>query len=59
MHVNSIKMLLKADSHLPKNDESPLKKMKTAFYFILKAYFVLNIFEFKSWLFGHVEKIAC
>ena len=58
-------MLLKADSHLPKKicficfNESPLKKMKTAFYFILKAYFVHNLFEFKSWLFGHVEQIAC
>ena len=27
-----------------------------AFYFILKALFILKIFEFLSWHFGHVEK---
>ena len=27
-------------------------------YFIFKALFVLKIFEFLSWLFGHVEKTA-
>ena len=32
-----------------KNDEN-------AFYFISKAPFVLKIFEFLSWLFGHVAK---
>ena len=35
--------------------ESPLKIMKNAFYFILKALFVLKIFEFLSWLFVHVR----
>ena len=30
--------------------------MKNAFYFILKALFVIKIFKFLSWLFGHVEK---
>ena len=41
---------LKSDSHLPKNfficfkDEKSLKMMKNAFYFILKAIFVLKIF---------------
>ena len=38
--------------------ESPLKMMKNAFYFILKALFVLRIFKFLSWLFGHVGKTA-
>ena len=38
--------------------ESPLKKMKNAFYFIIKTLFVLQIFKFLSWLFGNVEKIA-
>ena len=38
--------------------ESPLKKMKNAFYFILKALFVLKIFKFLSWLFGYVGKTA-
>ena len=38
--------------------ESPLKMMKNAFYFILKALFVLKIFKFLSRLFGHVEKTA-
>ena len=56
-------MDLKSDSHLPKNCiirfiESPLKIMKNAFYFILKTFFVLKIFQFLSWLFNHVEKIA-
>ena len=43
---------LKSDSHLPKKflficlNESPLKLMKNAFYFILKALFVLKIFKF-------------
>ena len=36
--------------------ESPLKKMKNAFYFTLKSFYVLKIFKFLSWLFGHVEK---
>ena len=31
--------------------ESPLKVMKNAFYFILKALFVLEIFKFLSWRF--------
>ena len=34
----------------------PLKMMKNAFYFILKALFVLKIFKFLSRLFGHVGK---
>ena len=54
--------MLKSDSHLPKKIcvicliESPLKLMKNAFYFILKALFVLKIFKFLSRLFGHVGK---
>ena len=44
---------LKSDSHLPKKcvicfSESPLKTIKNAFYFILKALFVLKIFKFFS-----------
>ena len=38
--------------------ESPLRMMKNAFYFILKALIVLKIFKFLSWSFGHVEKTA-
>ena len=30
--------------------------MKTAFYFNSKALFVLKIFKFLSWLFGHIAK---
>ena len=30
--------------------------MKNALYFTLKAFFVLKIFKFFSWLFGHVGK---
>ena len=32
--------------------------MKNTFYFILKALFDLNRFNFLSWLLGHVEKMA-
>ena len=45
-------IFLKLDSHLPKKNfficfnESRLKIMKNAFYFILKALFVLEIFKF-------------
>ena len=55
---------LKSDSHLPKIfcfisfTESLLKIMKNTFYFILKALFLLKIFKFLSWLFGHVWKTA-
>ena len=55
---------LKSDSPLPKIKniicviESPLKIMKNAFYFILKALFILKIFKFLSWLVGHVEETA-
>ena len=36
--------------------ESPLKMMKNTFYFTSKALFVLKIFMFLSWIFGHVSK---
>ena len=36
--------------------ESSLKMMKNVFYFTLKALFVLKIFKFVFWLFGHEEK---
>ena len=36
--------------------ESPLKLMKNAFYFTVKAVFVLKIFKFLPWFFGHIEK---
>ena len=45
---------LKLDSHLPKIsfyicfNDSPLKMMENAFYFILKALSVLEIFKFLS-----------
>ena len=48
-------LILKSDSHLPKNfalftlfNERPLKTMKNAFYFILKSLFVLKIFKIWS-----------
>ena len=53
---------LKSDSHLPKKiiccNDSLSKILKNAFYFILKALFILKIFKFLSWHFGHVEKMA-
>ena len=36
--------------------ERPLKMMKNAFYFTSKVFFVLKIFKFLPWLFGHVAK---
>ena len=36
--------------------ECPLKMIKNAFYFTLKALFVLKIFKFLSSIFPHVEK---
>ena len=39
-------------------NDSPSKMTKNAFYFILKALFVVKIFKFLSWLFGHAEKTA-
>ena len=36
--------------------DSPSKMMKNAFYYILKALFVLKIFKFLSWLFEHAWK---
>ena len=38
--------------------EYPIEMIKNAFYFILKAIFILKIFKFLSWLFGHVGKTA-
>ena len=32
-----------------------LKMKKNAFYFILKGFYVLKIFTFLSWVFGHVK----
>ena len=36
--------------------ESSLEMMKNGFYFTSKALFVLKIFKFLFWLFGHVSK---
>ena len=56
LNVNS----LKSDSHQKMFSicfiESSLKMIKNAFYFILKTLFVLKIFKFLPWLFGHVGK---
>ena len=55
---------LKTDSHLAKKiciicfTESLLRMMENAFHFISKALFVLKIFKFLSWQFGHVRKNA-
>ena len=55
---------LNSDSQPPKKflficfNDSPSKLKKNAFYFILKALYILKIFKFLSWLFGHVEKTA-
>ena len=55
---------LKSDTHLPKKkificfNNSPSNMMKNAFYFILKAPFVLKVFKLLYWIFGHVDKTA-
>ena len=36
--------------------ESPLKMMKIFFHFMLKAFFILKILTFLSWLFGDIGK---
>ena len=36
--------------------ETPLKLVKSPFYFTLKALLVLKIFKILSWLLGQVEK---
>ena len=36
--------------------ENPLKMTKNAFYFMLNALFIIEIFKFLSWLFGYVAK---
>ena len=38
--------------------ENPLKMIKNAFYFMLKASFILKVFKFLSWRFGHAEKMV-
>ena len=38
--------------------ESPLIIMKNAIYFTLEVLLVLKIFNFWSWLFGHVENVT-
>ena len=58
LYTSSLKKFIDALSGLRQflAFESPLKVMKNAFNFTLKALFVLKIFKFLSWLFGHVEK---
>ena len=52
-------LTLKSGCHsLEKTALFALKIMKNAFYFTLKALFVLKIFKILSRLFVHVEKTA-
>ena len=53
--INSLKDPLSDLRQFP-TTESPLKLIKNDFYFVLKTLFVLKIFTFLSWLFGHVGK---
>ena len=32
--------------------------MENTFYLVLKAFFVLKIFKYLSWIIGHVEKMV-
>ena len=60
--INYVLKALKSDFHLLKRFcviwliKSPFDVLKNAFYFILKALFVLKIFKFLSQLFAHVGK---
>ena len=36
--------------------ERPVKMIKDAFYFMLRVFFIYELFSFLSWLFGYVEK---
>ena len=53
--------VLKSDSHLLNFficfSDSPSKMMKNAFHFLLKALFVIKIFEFSFWLFWSSREI--
>ena len=52
---------LKPGSHLPKKYLLQWKLFKSdgnAFYFMLKASFVLKMFKFLCQLFGHIEKVG-
>ena len=49
----TIKLIIRS-----KTTETPLKMMKNAFYFTLKALFVLKIFKFLSSLLSHAEKLT-
>ena len=52
--MKQIQLILKAHSLYA--IKSPLKMMENAFYFTLKAHFILKIFKFLSCIFSHVEK---
>ena len=49
-----LRRVLRIDKFL--GTESPLKMMKNAFSFTVKALLVLEIFKVLSWPFGHIEK---
>ena len=55
---SNFKVGLSPSEKIPFQKESPLEMMKNAFYFIVKAFFVLKIFKFLSRLFGPVGKTA-
>ena len=61
-YVSLVPTILYQLSLLFKVGLSPSKKIvsfkmvKNAFYFTLKAFFVIKISTFLSWLFGHVER---
>ena len=61
VQIGILYLCLKSGGHFPKNGfiyfiESPLKIMKNACYFMLKAFFVLEVFQFLSIFCEHVGK---
>ena len=51
---NSLKVHFRSETNL--DIWKPFIEMKNAFYFTLKALFVLKVFKFSCWHFGHAEK---
>ena len=57
--MSTFKLDLKGHSQVKDNffaTENPLKMIKNAFYFTLKAVLVLKIFKCISCIFSHIEK---
>ena len=50
-------MILKVQPETISDNWKPFENNEKRFFFMLKAFFVLKIFTFSSWLFGLVRKV--